>query len=299
MSDRKPPDAADARQVPRDFDGLYKALLETYPRDALSLLCGARLNGREAIVDGPTEQPRQRSRQCDKVFLVHHLNRGPTDVYHIEIQLKRTEDFQERMVAYWASLALKYRRLAYCIHQVVLWPLGGGLPGRFIRDQAQLEYRSINVPDDLDPATLLASPLAPLALWAQKPPPDLTERVADRIAETDTIEEQLVQIELGMLVGGSLAIQVVEALRRRGMNDVLEQTTSGREIAQRNLDQGREQGREQGVEQGHVDGMRALLKARFGEFGDLDDLARRLAEHDHDGNIARIVAGATLAELRS
>ena len=75
------------------------------------------------------------------------------------------------------------------------------------------------------------------------------------------------------------------------MNDVLEQTESGREIARRN--------REQGLEQGHVDGMRALLRARYGDFADLDDLARRLADHDHDGNIARIVAGATLTELRS
>lgn len=79
------------------------------------------------------------------------------------------------------------------------------------------------------------------------------------------------------------------------MNDVLEQSESGREIARRN----REQGLEQGLEQGHIDGMRAILRARFGELADLDDLARRLVDSDHDGNIARIVAGATLAELRS
>jgi hypothetical protein len=117
------------------------------------------------------------------------------------------------------------------------------------------------------------------------------ERVADRIAATSALEEQLVQIELGTLVGGSLAAQVLEALRRRGMNNVLRQTELGREIARENL--------EQGLEQGHVDGMRALLRARFGEFADLDDLARRLADRDHDGSIGRIVAGATLAELRS
>ena len=79
------------------------------------------------------------------------------------------------------------------------------------------------------------------------------------------------------------------------MNDVLAQTESGREIARRN----REQGLEQGLEQGRVDGMRALLRARFGDFADLDDLARRLADRDHDGNIGRIVTGATLADLRS
>ena len=113
------------------------------------------------------------------------------------------------------------------------------------------------------------------------------ERVADRIAATSALEEQLVQIELGMLVGGSLAVQVLEALRRRGMNNVLKQTELGREIARENL------------EQGHIDGMRALLRARFGELADLDDLARRLADRDHDGSVGRIVAGATLAELRS
>ena len=292
MTDSVPSDFASERPVAaRDFDGLYKALLEAHPRDALHLLCGARLDGRAVVLDGPTEQPRQRSRQRDKVFLVRHSAGVPADIYHVEVQVQRTDDFQERMVAYWAALALKYRRTDHRIHQVVLWPLGGGYPGRFSRDRVRLDYRSVNVPDDLDPGMLLASPLAPLALWSQKPPSDLAERVADRIAATGALEEQLVQIELGMLVGGSLAAQVLEALRRRGMNDVLEQTESGREIARRN--------REQGLEQGHVDGMRALLRARYGDLADLDDLARRLADRDHEGNIARIVAGATLAELRS
>ena len=288
MTDSMPSGVASPRQVAtRDFDGLYKALLEAHPRDALHLLCGARVDGKAVVLDGPTEQPRQRSRQRDKVFLVRHGDDVPADIYHVEVQVQRTEDFQERMVAYWAALALKYRRTDHRIHQVVVWPLGGGYTGRFSRDQARLDYRSVNVPDDLDPGILLASPLAPLALWSQKPPHDLAERVADRIAATGALEEQLVQIELGMLVGGSLAAQVLEALRRRGMNDVLEQSESGREIARRNR------------EQGHVDGMRALLRARFGDFADLDDLARRLADRDHDGNIGRIVAGATLAELRS
>jgi hypothetical protein len=274
---------------------LYKALLEAHPRDALRLLCGARLEGGAVVLDGPTELPRQRSLLRDKVFVVRHGDDTPADVYHVEVQLRRTEDFQERMVEYWAGMARKYRRAEHRIHQVVLWPLGGGYPGRFQRDQARLDYRSVNVPDDLDPGVLLAGPLAPLALWSQKPPPSLVERVVDRIAATSAVEEQLVQVELGMLVGGSLAVEVLEELRRRGMNDVLKQTESGREIAREN----RERGLEQGLEKGHVDGMRALLKARYGDLADLDELARRLADRDHDGNIARIVAGATLTELRS
>jgi hypothetical protein len=48
-----------------------------------------------------------------------------------------------------------------------------------------------------------------------------------------------------------------------------------------------------------IEALRVLLRAKFGELDDLDELARRLTDRDHDGNIGRIVAGATLAELRS
>ncbi|MEU4620151.1 hypothetical protein AB0G04_09235 [Actinoplanes sp. NPDC023801] len=274
----------------RDFDGLYKTLLERHPRDALRLLCGARLGGREVVLDGPTELPRQRSLQRDKVFLVRHHDTRPADVYHVEVQVQRTDDFQERMVAYWAGLALKYRRTDHRIHQVVIWPLGGGLPGSFHRDRVRLDYPAVNVPDDLDADALLGGPLAPLALWSRKPPPDLVDRVADRIAATADVEEKIVQIEVGMLVGGSLAAEILDALQRRGMSDILEQTESGREIARRN--------RERGITEGHVDSMRVLLRARFGDFDDLDDLARQLAGGDHADSIARIVAGATLDDLR-
>jgi hypothetical protein len=287
-----PSENAPAQAAPaRDFDGLYKALLEAHPREVLQLLCAARIDDLEVVLDGPTEQPRQRSRLRDKVFLVSRGGTVPDDVYHVEVQVKRTEDFQERMVAYWASLALKYRRAEHRIHQVVVWPQGGGYPGRFRRDQAQLDYRSVNVPDDLDPGLLLSGPLAPLALWSRTPPPDLVERVVDRIAATAEFEERLVQVELGMLVGGSLAAQVLEALRRRGMSDVLEQSEVGREIARKNL--------EQGVELGLFRSMLTALRARYGELPDLEELARRLSDRDHDQNMARIIAGVSLAELRS
>lgn len=69
------------------------------------------------------------------------------------------------MVAYWWELAGRYRVSGHRIHQIVLWPLGNGYPGRFERDGERLIYRSINIPHDLDPGMLLASPLAPLALF--------------------------------------------------------------------------------------------------------------------------------------
>jgi len=195
------------------------------------------------------------------------------------------------MVSYWASLATRYRRATHRIHQVVLWPEGGGYPGRFERDQERLDYHAVNIPDDIDPDTLLASTTPALALFTRKPPHDLVERVTDRIAATEKHEDKLLQTELGMLVGGSLATELVEALRRRGMNNILEQTETGREIARKN--------REEGREEGHVDLMRAALRAAYGDITDLDELAHRLADHDHSGNIARIVAGATLDDLRA
>ncbi|MFF5076163.1 hypothetical protein ACFY36_03870 [Actinoplanes sp. NPDC000266] len=271
----------------RDYDGPYKALLSAYPREALQLLCGARLDDGDVVVELPTEVPRQRSLQCDRVFAIQRASDGSADVYHVEIQLKRTVDFQERMLAYFAGLALKHRPSTHRIHQVVFWPRGGGYPGRFTRDRVRLDYLSVDVTGDLDPGMLLTSALAPLALASRNAPPDVAERVADRIAATSSPEEKLVLVELGMLGESSLALLFLEALRRRGMNDVLEQSESGREIARRNL------------EQGEVNGMRALLRAKYGDFADLEALARRLAVGDHDGNIARIVAGASLDDLRS
>jgi hypothetical protein len=150
------------------------------------------------------------------------------------------------------------------------------------------------VPEDLDPDALLASPLAPLALWSPKAPPDVVERVVDRIAATVDVEEKLVQIELGIPVGGPLAQQILEALVGRGMNNILEESETGRDIARRNMERGLEKGHEEGL----VDAMRAVLRARFGGIDDLDDLARRMAGGDYDGIIARIVGGATLDELR-
>lgn len=70
------------------------------------------------------------------------------------------------------------------------------------------------------------------------------------------------------------------------MRDVLLQTGSGHEIARRH------------PEEVLVDVLQALLRARFGDLGDLDDLAWRLAGCGHDGEILRIVAGATLGELK-
>jgi hypothetical protein len=96
--------------------------------------------------------------------------------------------------------------------------------------------------------------------------------------------------------------------------NVLEESETGREIARRYRARGFSEGIGQAVGQtfarafavqieeafadGRADSMRILLEAAFGEVDDLDDLARRLAKADHKGNISRIVAGATIDDLR-
>jgi hypothetical protein len=45
--------------------------------------------------------------------------------------------------------------------------------------------------------------------------------------------------------------------------------------------------------------MRDALEAAYGDFADLDALARRLADGDFSATITRIVGGATLDDLRA
>ncbi|KUL29202.1 hypothetical protein [Actinoplanes awajinensis] len=268
---------------------MYKALMEAHPKDALRLLCRVEVGDHTVVTDGPTEQVRQRSLQRDKVFMVSRPD-GTVDVHHIEVQVKRTGDFPARMAAYWAGLAIKYEDPRHQIHQTAVWPVGGGPPGSLRRNRMHLEWDSVNVPDDLDPEALLASPLAPLVLWSSRRPADFADRIGGRIGELPNPEQQLVLVDLCMLAEEGLAAQVVTALRSRGMGNVLEGTEAGREIAQKNLDRG--------LEQGLVRSMRLTLQTRFGDIPGLDDLARKLVAEDHDANLVKVVSGVPLTELQ-
>ncbi|GAA2914201.1 hypothetical protein Acy02nite_80380 [Actinoplanes cyaneus] len=74
------------RDTTRDYDGLYKALLEAFPQDALRLLCGVDVGDDAVVADGPTEQTRQRSTQRDRVLLSSGPD-GTVDVHHVEVQV--------------------------------------------------------------------------------------------------------------------------------------------------------------------------------------------------------------------
>ena len=275
-----------------DYDGVFKALIEEYPADFLRLVCNADIPDGVATLDGPTEQPKQRSRQKDKVVLVPAGGGRRAQVYLLEIQVKRTADFEERMVSYWASAALKYPRHTHEIHQVAIWPRGNGYDVPFERDGQTLRYLRVNVPDDLDTEAVLNSPVAPLALFASKPAPEVIDRVADRIAATTQKEHRLILADLGILAGVSLGAQLIEALWSRGMNfDHLKGTHFGESF----LAEGREEGRREAK----VETIASVLRQQYGELADLDTLARDLVADGYDANLARIVARVPIEELRA
>ncbi|GAA4590784.1 hypothetical protein BJY16_000060 [Actinoplanes octamycinicus] len=70
----------------------------------------------------------------------------------------------------------------------------------------------------------------------------------------------------------------------------LADTVFGREIAEEN----RARGREEGL----VHSMQLILQSRFGDVPGLEDLAQKLVADDHAANVARIMNGASLEDLR-
>jgi hypothetical protein len=207
------------------------------------------------------------------------------------------------MATYFCSLALKYDETQYRIHQLALWPKGGGCAGRFRRGRMSHEYDSVSLPEDLDSDQLLASWLAPLALWSKNPPPTAAEQVADRIAAVPNRDHQLVLLELGKLGAGPLAIELIEALIRRGMSDILEQTAFGRDLARRSRQEGIAEGRAEGIAEGRAEGhtsaMIHLLKLYYGSLDDLQELAQRLAATNYEQHLEWVTNRVPLERLRS
>ncbi|MEV6344047.1 hypothetical protein [Actinoplanes sp. NPDC051851] len=97
-----------------------------------------------------------------------------------------------------------------------------------------------------------------------------------------------------MLAGDDVAAQVVTSLKGRGMVFRLETTEVGQEIANKYL----QKGLEQGLERGLVRSMTLLLKARHGDFDGVEELAAALVADDYEANLAKVVNGAALEDLR-
>ncbi|GIF17495.1 hypothetical protein BJ973_009540 [Actinoplanes tereljensis] len=99
----------------RDYDGLFKTVLEANPADTVRIFFGLETDGREVVLEGPTEQQRHLTRSRDKTYILRRdeeeQDRAEKDglpvpmheVCHIEIQVERVAGFQERMVSYRGS----------------------------------------------------------------------------------------------------------------------------------------------------------------------------------------------------
>ncbi|GIF17496.1 hypothetical protein BJ973_009539 [Actinoplanes tereljensis] len=86
-------------------------------------------------------------------------------------------------------------------------------------------------------------------------------------------------------------IELVETLARRGMDDILEKTSVGRDIARRN--------REEGREEGHADSMVLLLRLNYGDIDDLQELAHKLVATNHEQHLKWVTDRVPLEQLRS
>jgi hypothetical protein len=174
---------------------------------------------------------------------------------------------------------------------VALWPLGGGYEGNYRRDGMTLRYHSVSVPDDLDPEQILASSMAPIALLSRNPPADAVDRVVDAIAAATDPDARLVLVELAEPGPEAIAIQLIEALARRGMSDILEQTSVGRDIARRN--------REEAQREAQIEDMSVALEHSYGPIPDLRDLAHKLSTTNHRQHFAWVMDRVPLEQLRS
>jgi predicted transposase YdaD len=87
------------------------------------------------------------------------------------------------------------------------------------------------------------------------------------------------------------------------MNNILEETEFGRDLARRKLEQGREEGRQEGRQEGRDETRRAfmsaLLKHNYGPIPDLQELAHRLVADNHEQHLEWVMDCVPLERLRS
>jgi len=176
-------------------------------------------------------------------------------------------------------------------------PAGGPYTGRFVYGRLTLGYDTVDVPR-LDPESLLAGPLAPLALWSSPEPDALVETVVERIAAIDGIDRQRVLVELAILRGDRVAVLIRDALERKKMGNVLEGTELGNALIARGEALGEARGEARGRVSGRAELLRAVLVDRFGEVDGVDEVVASLAgSGDAVAVVKRIHAAAALHDL--
>ena len=279
----------DGQGVPggrNDWDGTWKRVFECFPFEALELICNIPIRAAR-LLELPTE--RQRPVLPDRVFKVVEAD-GGEQVVHVEIQTRPENGFELRMATYFTLLAARYGSAP---RQVVIMPIGGPYTGRYRYGRLSLDYDAVDV-TKLDPAPLLAGPLAPLALWSTDQAELLIDDIVDQIALEADVEHQTVLVELAILKSERIAVLIRDALERRNMTNVLEGTALGQEL----LARGEARGKSEGRTEARAEALHVLLVDRFGDVPGLDVIAASLAaEGDFAAGLKRIRAAAGPQEL--
>ena len=276
--------ADEARQRRADWDGAWKRLVTSFPEQVLGLVCGLDVEGVE-VVGLPTELPRPMF--PDLVFRLKSSSGAEADrLAHLEVQTQPDRGFELRLATYFVLLAHQYKMVP---HQVVIMPAGGPFTGRYRLGPLSLDYQVVDV-TDLKPGPLLDGPLAPLALWSaghrddQEWPAHVVEVVADRIRSLPDGDLQVLLAQLVILKGEDATSLLFEALERRTMSNVLENTAFGRRVRREVCEEA----------------LLAVLEDRFGDASGLEQIAERLAAAgDFRAGLKRIRAAASLEDLRS
>jgi predicted transposase YdaD len=281
---------ARVRRRRADWDGAWKQLVTCFPAQVLGQVCGLDVAGLE-IIALPTEM--HRPMFPDLVFRMKDPSgQGADRLVHLEVQAQSESGFELRVATYFVLLANRHKMVP---HQVVIMPAGGPFTGRYSLGPLSLDYQVVDV-TTLPSDELLAGPLAPLALWSMEHhddpawPARVVEIVVDRIRELPDRDLQVLLAQLVILKGEDATSLLAEALDRRTMSNVLENTAVGQRL--------REEGREEGREEALAGGLLVMLQERFGEVSGLKQVAERLAATgDFRVGLERIRAAASLEDL--
>jgi len=298
MPDLTPPDRSSSGGNARPWDAAWKNVLTGFGEVVLRDVCRLPVDAMQIVMPLPTELPRPVHADC--VFKIAGRDDAPDapprQVIHIEVQVRPEPQFEMRLASYYTWLSLTH---GVEPHQVVILPQGGPYTGRATFRRLRLEYDVVDV-RTLDPGAVLAGPLAPLALWSTTgaagssgplDPADLVEQVVDQIAKVDDPGHQQVLVQLAILKP-EVAPLIVNALGRRNMSNLIEDTEVGRALIA--------QGRTEGRAEGRAEALLVLLEDSFPGADGLDDLALHLARTgDFLAAADRIRSATTVDDLRT
>jgi hypothetical protein len=243
---------------------------------------------------------------------------GPRRLLHVEYVGRPAADLRDRMALYWALLRREHP--GHRVLQFVI-VMGRGT----VRDAPEV---GVSFPDlqviylrDVDPERFLRTPgagLAPLAVLARGADHERVRTLgaAVRVIRRDggVRSGELFQLATGLarialdrptieaiakeagMTLRELADQLAEFYKDSYVGEIVKERS--RELGlEEGREQGLEEGREQGREQGRAGVLIAVLRSRFGDHPDNDEVAHRLAGWDPALAVTAITSAAAPSDL--